>query len=129
MTDLFRDYQKYHSEFQLERFIVGDELTEWGAYQQTLHELWKRKAALERTRIELAKLRIEIRRKKRRIRWRRFYWSVALDILELERTQSEKRRIRFCASPYRTGIRLSRIRGTNSANGVRRRHARRTKRA
>ncbi len=47
MNDLLADYRPFHSEFQIDHFIVARAGTPWGQYQQCLREIATRREALE----------------------------------------------------------------------------------
>lgn len=67
--ELLADHQPFHSPYQINRFILGNAVTNWGAYKQALREIRTRVDALkidyvkrERERIKIARLHEDPRR-------------------------------------------------------------------
>lgn len=65
---LLRDHLKYHSDLQIDSFILGNSgCTEYGLYRQTLMELYSRWCSLGSRAIRRERLLLKIRRLSRRI--------------------------------------------------------------
>lgn len=64
---LLKDYQRYHSEFQIDNFIVGNAGDNWASYKQCLREIKTRKQEIKinKQKIELAGLEYKALKRKR----------------------------------------------------------------
>jgi hypothetical protein len=103
IQDLLRDYQKYHSEFQIENFIIKGQGDEWAQYKQCLREIKSRYESIKEERAKVESAGIEPKQK-------RFYWpskanklniklakkSQALQLKELRNTINDKQRELNC---------------------------------
>jgi hypothetical protein len=58
---LLMDFQKYHSEFQIDNFIVGAEVDDWARYKQCLREINSRSLQIKSLdqKVELARLELK----------------------------------------------------------------------
>ena len=57
---LLRDFQKFHSEFQIENFIIRSQGNLWGQYKQCLREISSRNDQLQDLEDDLKLIRIDI---------------------------------------------------------------------
>jgi len=66
--EFFKDFQMFHSDFQIENFVLGEEqgVTVWGQYKQALRELHKRYRGIRDALYNIAKEQIEIEKLKRK---------------------------------------------------------------
>ena len=60
LDDLFEDCQKWHSNYQIDHFVLGSHATPWGTYKQCLRELRTRVVSLRTEVIERAQLAIDV---------------------------------------------------------------------
>lgn len=60
LTELLRDYEMYHSQYQQDNFIMGGGGNLWGQYKQSLREVFSRVENLKNLSFEREKLVIEI---------------------------------------------------------------------
>jgi len=102
IEQLIADHRHFHSEFQIEHFIVGTAgPTQWGRYKQAVHELERRQTGLRSAVVQLERARLRLGRLKRWcwVPWRREdrrlnILEATTGIADMERTISDTERER-----------------------------------
>jgi hypothetical protein len=60
VKNLLADYEKYHSSYQMENFIIGSQGNAWGQYKQCLREIKSRSQNIEEMKDERKLLELDI---------------------------------------------------------------------
>ena len=92
---LLADYEKYHSVYQIENFIIGGQGNAWAKYKQCLREIKSRRDNIESMRDERELLLLDIKSMKRK-RWFRGKLSRARDLIKLKSSQRKIKDIDEC---------------------------------